>query len=85
MDLKNALVLLRGGLDLAEKAIPVAVSFGVPNANVAGVFLEIGKNILERLDDGAAALASDDVAELKAILGKLQILNDALAAEIAAS
>lgn len=85
MDLKDALPLLRGGLDLAQRAVPLASQLGLPGANVAGAFIEIAANVLDRVEDGAAALATEDVAELKDIMGKLRSLNDGLAAQVDAS
>lgn len=85
MDLKESLALLRSGLDLAQKAVPVAASLGLPNTNVAGAFVEIGRNLVDRVDAGAIAATSEDVGQLKAILADLQAANDSLAAEIDAS
>lgn len=85
MDLKTALPLLRQGLDLAEKAVPLAAALGLPSTNVASAVFEIARNVVDRIEDGSAALESSDAAELKDILAKLQGLNDGLAAEVDAS
>lgn len=80
------------GMEMALKAVnemmPVAQALGVPAvvANVSTIAIAaiaVGHNVLDRAQGVKDALAEQDEAKLRAMIGELQGVNDKLAGQIA--
>lgn len=88
MNIRGILDTIRQGVEFAEKLTPM-VSM-IPGAgtlvttaiNAAGAVTEVVTNIKERVDEGAIVLASNDAAEIKGYVERLEKVNDELAAYI---
>ena len=79
---------LRHGLSLVDKLLPMAGVLGpqaVAIAKVVEGLTGVTEAILDRAEEGAIVLSSDDQAEIRAINDRLQILNDGIAQRIAQS
>lgn len=82
MDLKTILQNLQKGIDTAQSIAGPLAAIGVPGAGLAKALLEVAENVKARIDEGAVVATSDDAAEVKLIIERLQTINDQLAAEI---
>ncbi len=88
MDIRGILDTISKGVDFAEKLTPM-ISM-IPGAgtlittaiNAAGAVTEVVTNIKERVDEGQIVLASNDQAEIKGYIDRLEKVNDELAAYI---
>lgn len=79
---------LKRGLETVETLLPIATALGAPTGlitsvvGIAGAVLETGQNVATRIEEGQVVASSDDQAELKSILSRIQAKNDELAAYI---
>lgn len=85
-DAKQLFDYLDQGLAMAEASAPLLQAFGIPAvgpiAIVSGVS-EVMRNVQQRISEGQVVLEEQDQAKLQEYLGKIQAINDALAARIA--
>lgn len=79
---------LLSGLDKALSAVQdmagIAKELGIvgPVATIAATAATIGRNILDRADEGLIVLKSDDRAKIEAALTDIQAANDRLSEAI---
>lgn len=79
---------LKRGLETVETLLPIATALGAPTGlvtsviGIASAVLETGQNVAVRIEEGKVVASSDDQAELKSILSRIQSKNDELAAYI---
>ena len=94
MSLNNLLATLAKGVDFVENILPVVRAVpGIGNVvsivetalNAAGALSETVQNVQQRIEEGKVVAASDDQAQLKDMIARIQAANDELAAYIAAS
>lgn len=75
--------------DVVKSAAPLATMFGIPFvekiAGWADTAVDVGKNVLERAEEGKIVLESHDVDDINARIAKLSAENDKLAEIIANS
>lgn len=87
---KGLLDGLKRGLETVETLLPIATALGAPTGlvetviKIGGAVFETGQNIAERVEEGKIVASSEDQAELKSILARIQAKNDELAAYIEA-
>lgn len=82
MDLKTILQNLQKGIDTAQSIAGPLAAIGVPGAGLAKALLDVAENVKLRIDEGAVVATTDDEESVKAIIERLQAINDDLAAEI---
>lgn len=81
---------LKRGLETVDALLPIATALGAPTGlvtsviGIAGAVLETGQNVAARIEEGQIVASSNDQAELKSILSRIQAKNDELAAYIEA-
>lgn len=88
MDVKSILDTVRKGVEFVEGLKPVIAM--IPGAgpivataiSAAGAVTEVVSNIQQRVEEGQIVLASDDEAEIKGYVDRLEKVNDELAAYI---
>ena len=94
MSLNSLLATLAKGVDFVENILPVVRAVpGIGNVvsivetalNAAGAISETVQNVQQRIEEGKVVAASDDQAQLKDMIARIQAANDELAAYIAAS
>lgn len=85
----HLVALFEKAIDFISDLTPAATAIGGPivgNAlSVVNAVAEIGRNIMERVDDNKVALSSDDQATIRALIAKVADTNNALAAAVSAS
>lgn len=88
MNIRGILDTIRKGVEFAEQLtpmismIPGAGTIVATAINAAGAVTEVVTNIKERVDEGKIVLASDDQAEIKGYVDRLEKVNDEMAAYI---
>lgn len=88
MDVKSILETIRKGVEFAEGLVPALSQIPAAGPIVttaiaaAGAVSEVITNIKERIDEGKIVMASDDQAEVKAYVERIEKVNDELAAYI---
>lgn len=82
MDLTSILGNLRTITGAAQAVAGPLAAIGVPGAGLINVALEVANNLQQRMEDGGVVATSDNRAEVKAIIERLQAANDQLNAEI---
>lgn len=88
MDTKQILAGLRQGLEVVDKLAPLAALLGPQGAAVGKIvegLTEVGQTVLERAQEGAVVLTSEDQDEIRSINHRLAAKNDELAQRIADS
>ena len=88
MDLKQILAGLRQGLEVVDQLAPFAGVLGPQGAAIGKIvegLTEVGQTVLERAQEGAVVLASEDQDEIREINQRLAAKNDHLAQRIADS
>ncbi len=87
--MKGFLDGLKTTLNVVTALTPIAKAIGGPAvsnlADLAASAASVGRNVLTRVEEGAAVLSEPDAKEAKKIIDALAAVNDGLAAEIAAS
>jgi hypothetical protein len=89
MNIRTVIDLLHSGAQFAHDMVPASIVSAVPFVSEAITIVDaittVATNVMDRIDDGTVVATSQEVDELKDIIAKLAPINDALAAQIAAS
>lgn len=72
--------LLNGVLSNVGALTDIAGMFGIGGklGELVGTAIDIGKNVMERVEDGTVVAKSEDKEELKALIAKLEAANAGL-------